>query len=106
MRSTLPPFKGQPAGFGGSSLPAESKPSGFWPKNLAAPPEGDTARSVVAGARPAEMRRLNDQRRRREPIRPAAPSSAAAPGAGTSVKVTEMPPETDEKSSSVNQDSE
>ena len=92
MRSTVPRFKRRPPCFGESSLPAESKPPAFRPKNLAAPPEGDTARSVVASARPAEMRKLKDQCRRREPIRPTAPSTASAPGEGTSVKVTEMPP--------------
>ncbi len=106
MRSTVPRFKRRPPCFGESSLSAEGKPPAFRPKNLAAPPKGDTARSVAAGARPAGMRELKDQRRRREPIRPAAPSPASAPGAGTSVKVTEMPPDTDAKSSSVNQDSE
>ena len=50
-------------------------------KDLTAPPEGDTARSVVAD-RSRRDAQVEGQRRRREPARPARPSTAIAPGAG------------------------
>ncbi len=75
-------------------------------KNLAAPPEGDTARSVATGVRAprglgvvpprgrgGKMRQVEvTQALRRRPVtRPARPISAAAPGAGTMAKSTKVP---------------
>ena len=64
-------------------LPNRGRMLGGAMKNLAAPPEGGTARTVDRRPKSAEMREVNAQaRRRREPTRPAAPRSATAPGAG------------------------
>ena len=56
-------------------------------KNLAAPPGGDAARSSVDGECRLRIESGGNQRRRREPARPARPRSAMAPGAGTAAYI-------------------